>query len=439
MDQLTDWHSFQGFQEIHSDSSPLLNNVVCRRSEQSSHWLHLWHSLCAIRSVHVTWNKDPLCYKTEQYTQYVCVCLCHVISSLLYRAFSSLCLNKQDAVWQDLMGVLSVALLPWESRSRRWLGHSPHGSSGRGGQTCTRHQTASRCLSETHDTLPGSAIWCPVPWSCWRPLESNTLSGGGDGWTENCLMGAKGWLIVMQRKKKKSPAKNTEKNRSKNIFPQRRKRAASPFWLVYFRGMFISSSWEKWQLKFHWGEIEGGLTVSRVQLCLKGEKKEQLLLGTSLWHAWICHRASVPSPESTDAHRKLLLHSRQHGRAWGGRCEWNKKQNLIGMVSLPWWSEVAAQLRVCEDCSSATWDGWLCGCQDKIQPPFKAKRTASPVLLSSSSRRHLTVGTLEFHFLLLFQSLSHPPLTVVCSPVVILLTDLSSACPCLLWKQKGKH
>lgn len=138
-----------------------------------------------------------------------------------------------------------------------------------------------------------------------------------------------------KKKKKKSPAKNTEKNRSKNIFPQRRKRAASPFWLVYFRGLFISSSWEKWQLKFHWGEIEGGLTVSRVQLCLKGEKKEQLLLGTSLWHAWICHRASVPSPESTDAHRKLLLHSRQHGRAWGGRCEWNKKQNLIGMVSLP--------------------------------------------------------------------------------------------------------
>lgn len=55
---------------------------------------------------------------------------------------------------------------------------------------------------------------------------------------------------------------------------------------------------------------------------------------------------------------------------------------------------------------------------------------------SDSSRRPLAVGTLEFHFLFLFQSLSHPSFAVVYSPVVILLTDLSSACPCLLSRRR---
>lgn len=40
--------------------------------------------------------------------------------------------------------------------------------------------------------------------------------------------------------------------------------------------MCISFSWEKWQLKFHWSEIEG-VTVSRDQLCLRrGTKKKEL-------------------------------------------------------------------------------------------------------------------------------------------------------------------
>jgi len=47
----------------------------------------------------------------------------------------------------------------------------------------------------------------------------------------------------------------------------------------------------------------------------------------------------------------------------------------------------------------------------------------------NSGRRTLTVGTLEVHFLLLLQSLSHPSFAVVDSSVVILLTCLAPACP----------
>lgn len=50
----------------------------------------------------------------------------------------------------------------------------------------------------------------------------------------------------------------------------------------------------------------------------------------------------------------------------------------------------------------------------------------------NNSRRPLAVGTLEVHFLLLFESLSHPSFAAAYSSVAILLTDLSSACPCLL-------
>lgn len=123
----------------------------------------------------------------------------------------------------------------------------------------------------------------------------------------------------------------------------------------------------------------------------------------------------------------------------GDFCRGTKSRTLQGWCPCTdetrWWlsSEyegTAAQQRGMDDC----------GYQDKIQPPIKAKHTLSRVLLSSSrvrqqlnsSRQPLAVGTLEFHFLLLFQSLSHPSFAVVCSSLVILLTDLSSACPCLL-------
>lgn len=114
-----------------------------------------------------------------------------------------------------MMSDMSMASLPWVSQSRRWLGRSPHGSSGRGGRTCIQHQTVSRCLSETHDTLPGSAIWCPVPWSCWQPSQTNTEQRWGGRLTENCLMSAS--VTNSDARGKKSPIKHGG-NRSKNIF-----------------------------------------------------------------------------------------------------------------------------------------------------------------------------------------------------------------------------
>lgn len=133
-----------------------------------------------------------------------------------YYRSQCMCLNRWDVIWQGLMCVISVALLPWVSQSRRWLGHSPHGSSGRGGQTCTRHQTASRCLSETHDTLPGSAIWCPVPWSCWQPSEllTNTEQWWGqmDG---NRLMRAR---VTNGDARKKVPSKTQRKQKYFQFF-----------------------------------------------------------------------------------------------------------------------------------------------------------------------------------------------------------------------------
>lgn len=96
-----------------------------------------------------------------------------------------------------------------------------------------------------------------------------------------------------------------------------------------------------------------------------------------------------------------------------------------------------AWLRGCVSRSSAASDGRLRGCHDEIQPPFKARIT--PELISSSYAAvdsPLVVGTLEVGFLILFQSLSHPS-------VSILLTDLFPARPCVapcsgLERQKRK-
>lgn len=182
--------------------------------------------------------------------------------------------------------------------------------------------------------------------------------------------------------------------------------------------------------------------MSRGQLRLKEQKKGKAE-ATASYH---CCTQSICAFTWMDWHPPYVIVTFTSTWPGSGQSLWlcqsslrkkisvgqKQKQNLMGMVSLQWWDEEAFQLKVCGDCSSVTWDGWLCGCQDKIQPPFKAKHTLSPVLRSSSSTRPLAVGTLEFHFLLLFQSLSHPSFAVVCSSVVILFTDLSAACPCLM-------
>lgn len=126
-----------------------------------------------------------------------------------------------------------VCNAPWANQSRRWLGRSPHGSSVRDVQTYTQRQTASRCLSETHDTLPRSAIWCLVPWSCWQPSETlaDAVQRRWANWRKT-VWWEQGWLMVIQDKK--IPQHNTEETEAKifSVSPQC-KWAASPFgWCI---------------------------------------------------------------------------------------------------------------------------------------------------------------------------------------------------------------
>lgn len=80
-----------------------------------------------------------------------------------------------------------------------------------------------------------------------------------------------GWLIVMQEK---VPDKNTEEEKEAKIFflSTYRQRVLL---VGLFKGIFISSSWEKWQLKFHWVEIEGGWLWAEASSVSKNEKKEK--------------------------------------------------------------------------------------------------------------------------------------------------------------------
>lgn len=175
---------------------------------------------------------------------------------------------------------MSVAQLPWANQSRRWLGRSPHGSSVRDVQTYTQRQTASRCLSETHDTLPRSAIWCLVPWSCWQPSETlaDAVQRRWANWWKT-VWWEQGWLMVIQDKKSPSTTQRKQKQKYfRFLLSANRQRVllVGVFW-----GMFISSSWEKWQLKSHCSEIYRGawLRAESSSVSKKRKKKWKLIWG----------------------------------------------------------------------------------------------------------------------------------------------------------------
>lgn len=111
-------------------------------------------------------------------------------------------------------------------------------------------------------------------------------------------------------------------------------------------------------------------------------------------------------------------------RCGAGSVPLSEKRRLEGQRAEPGGAGGDARLRGRASWSSAASDGRLGGCHGETQPPFKAR--IAPELRSSSyaaAGGPLGVGTLEVGFLLLFQSLSHPS-------VSILLTGFSPARPC---------
>lgn len=76
------------------------------------------------------------------------------------------------------MLIIFQRVLPWESRSRRWLGHCPPDSSWVGEQICILRHCESTCPSGTDDTPPESATWCHAQLAmpqtfCWQPQWSS--------------------------------------------------------------------------------------------------------------------------------------------------------------------------------------------------------------------------------------------------------------------------
>lgn len=158
--------------------------------------------------------------------------------------------------------------------------------------------------------------------------------------------------------------------------------------------------------------------MSRGQLRLIGKKKKPTLR-TSLWHSG--DETASPCLNQLQS----ALHSRQHGHNRSARCRVGsgRLSENEGRGEQRAEPRRDARLRGRAGWSSAASGGRLRGCHDEIQPPFKARIT--PELISSSyaaADGPLVVGTLEVGFLLLFQSLSHPSIS-------ILLTDLSPARP----------
>lgn len=134
--------------------------------------------------------------------------------------------------------------------------------------------------------------------------RSQALSSGGDRRTENCLMRAR---VTKSDARQKNPQKKHRGKRSKNIFSLSSAQTDSEsFWLGYFRGCLLVLPGKSGSWSFTGGEIEGVGCEQRPALSPRKKRKEkaETTLRTSLWHAWRCQRASVPSPESTDAHRK---------------------------------------------------------------------------------------------------------------------------------------
>lgn len=110
-----------------------------------------------------------------------------------------------------------------------------------------------------------------------------------------------GWLIVMWQKVPSKKKKNTQRKQKQKYFSSAQT-GSEFFRLVYFRGYLLvllgkSGSWSFSGVRQRGGEQRPALTRRK-------KKTETTLRTSSLWHASICHRASVPSPESTEAHRK---------------------------------------------------------------------------------------------------------------------------------------
>lgn len=76
---------------------------------------------------------------------------------------------------------------------------------------------------------------------------SQALRSGGGRWMENCLMSTR---VTNSDARKKSPEKHRGNRSKKNVqfFPSANRKQVIV--IGVFLGMFISSSWEMWQLKF---------------------------------------------------------------------------------------------------------------------------------------------------------------------------------------------
>lgn len=162
--------------------------------------------------------------------------------------------------------------------------------------------------------------------------------------------------------------------------------------------------------------------MSRGQLRLIGKKKSTLR--TSLWHAGDV--TASPRPKSAPNRVTFTSAWPQPERSLRRRG-WSavRKGGSEEQRGEPRRAGGDARLSGRAGWSSAASGGRLRGCHDEVQPPFKARITAE--LISSSyaaADSPLVVGTLEVGFLLLFQSLSHPSIS-------ILLADLSPTRPCV--------
>lgn len=156
-----------------------------------------------------------------------------------------MCLNKQDAIRQEVMNEISVTLSeskqamtrPFSTWQLREGWANLHSASEREQVPLWNSRHTSRV---SHLVSRPMVILTAI-----RNAHKHWAVVEADGW--KTVWWVQGWLIVMQEK---NPQQNIEKTEAKTIQFFHSANKLKLLVVGVFLGLFISSSWEMWQLKF---------------------------------------------------------------------------------------------------------------------------------------------------------------------------------------------